>query len=198
MLAELRVKQLSLGAEGRIIRREEQRWLARARKGRDNLALAQINGRSKEIREKVEAGIVGAAAAWASLRDHRLKELRPEARSTNIAYGFFKGRAYAEIEGDAYTSPSWIRVEEIARKFFPGGVPKGSNFGLFSAWKAAAETWLAENVGLRKSGKMKDKTKPRPVAPRGPRRTRAEWEAAQHPDGSIDTVEDAARRLAQS
>ncbi len=51
------------------------------------------------------------------LRDHRTGIVRHEARHAQIAYGFLKGRSYAEIEGGAKEAPEWAKVRKMVEKY---------------------------------------------------------------------------------
>lgn len=90
----LKVKIKSLAEEARIIRREEH--LAKQRK---------------------EYGWVN------SLCEHRKAIVRPEARATQLAYAFLRGRSYAQVEPKPRTKPSWARVKAMVEKYGPFGVP---------------------------------------------------------------------------
>lgn len=79
----LKVKIKSLSAEAQIIRKEENkakasfRWLKGVQGAEDEYQVTQN--------------------LYNSLRDHRLG-FRPDLRSTYLAYGFLRGRAYREVE----------------------------------------------------------------------------------------------------
>jgi hypothetical protein len=96
----LRVKAESLEAESRIIRNHENDRLEKA-------VIARYLGKDPTYHEKIYRG----------LNSHRRNELRKEARSTNIAYGFLKGKTYREIETLAYVQPDWERVKTLAGKY---------------------------------------------------------------------------------
>lgn len=53
------------------------------------------------------------------LHNHRVNELRREARSAHIAYGLIKGRAMKQIENKASTPPDQKRVEALIKKYGP-------------------------------------------------------------------------------
>jgi len=53
----------------------------------------------------------------ASLRQHRIYEVRVHSRSTNLAYGFLRGRTYLQVENKTYRKPDWMEVERLAIKY---------------------------------------------------------------------------------
>jgi hypothetical protein len=53
------------------------------------------------------------------LRNHRVIQLRFEARSAHLAYGFIKGRSLVQMENKASTKPNWKRIKEICKKYGP-------------------------------------------------------------------------------
>jgi hypothetical protein len=52
-----------------------------------------------------------------SLYRHRIDVVRYEARHTNIAYGFLRGRTYAEIENKPRTAPNWDKIRRMIEKY---------------------------------------------------------------------------------
>lgn len=91
----LKVKIKSLAEEARIIRREEWQIKSRPVGYRESGWLAKLNG----------------------LHHHRTQVVRREARATQLAYGFLRGRRYSQIEAAASTEPSWDRVAAMVRKY---------------------------------------------------------------------------------
>lgn len=101
-LIYLKIKLKHLGAEGRI-NNEEQRKL------KDTWRM-----------EKWKAKAAARAAYQAthqSVRKHKIDVVRPEARATNLAYGFLRGRPYAALEERFYDVPNWERVAQIVLDF---------------------------------------------------------------------------------
>lgn len=113
-LVQLRVKIKSLAVEARIIRLEEQR----AKKRHDTALLV-------------------------SLEQHRKYVVRSEARHSQLAYAFLRGKPYDMVE-TKWLSPrmggravSWGSVESIAKRFSD------------SAWDAKAFTeWCKSRVAV--------------------------------------------------
>jgi len=85
---QLKVKIKSLAEEARIIRKEERK----AVKKRDFL-----------LREV--------------LYQHRVYDVRQEARLSQLAYGFLRGRSYSEIEQKTTKPVDWKRVRQLVEKF---------------------------------------------------------------------------------
>lgn len=87
----LKVKIKSLAAEAQIIRLEEGRVLGRKK---PDLQL------------------------YRSLREHRIRDVRGEQRSSLIAYGYIRGRAYSAVEKPSDKNPpDWSRVRSLVEKF---------------------------------------------------------------------------------
>jgi hypothetical protein len=51
------------------------------------------------------------------LRDHRVGIVRHEARHAQLAYGFLKGRSYAEMEGGSKQAPDWNKIRKMVEKY---------------------------------------------------------------------------------
>lgn len=69
---------------------------------------------------------------------HRITDVRSEARSACLAYGFLRGRDYSRMEQPGSSRPDWKRVEEIVKKYGEDDVR--DRMQRFSAWKDAATT----------------------------------------------------------
>ncbi len=82
MKTYLKIKLLSLAAEARIIRREEQRW-------------------------------PGEHHVRTGPHEHRILDVRREARSALLAYGFLRHRAYRTIEPKCHRAPGWKRTQQL-------------------------------------------------------------------------------------
>jgi len=54
---------------------------------------------------------------------HRRTIVRSESRHTGLAYGFIRGRTYAQLESTAKTAPDWKRVERMIRQYGPVAQP---------------------------------------------------------------------------
>lgn len=118
MNIHLKVKIASLAAEARIIRRYENRLLKKLRK----IPNWPDEGKPDEIR------------AFGTLRYHRKWDVRREARSSCLAYGFLRGRSYKALEKTCRHSPDWKRVESIINSFSVGD--KRDVAQRFSEWKS--------------------------------------------------------------
>jgi hypothetical protein len=131
MKAYLKIKIKSLAAEATMIRREERKHnpghRARVQARRlleyktkidhpGELANMDVR-RSRAFRLLKNKPTEHAMKAFWGLRHHRTWDVRNEARSSHVAYGFLRGLPYSRIEGSAKTSPDWSRVEALIRKY---------------------------------------------------------------------------------
>ena len=98
---ELKVKIKSLAAEARIIKQEERRVLKHQR--------AQIAYHSKPDD--------ALSLRYESLHNHRVVQVRGEARLTGLAYGFLRGTPYRRIEAKCYEAPNWVKVQSMIARF---------------------------------------------------------------------------------
>lgn len=62
------------------------------------------------------------------LREHRIGIVRNEARHTNLAYGFLRGKTRQEIENGAKTEPNWAKVRAMVQKY-------GVDYSSFSSYE---------------------------------------------------------------
>lgn len=85
----LKIKLKSLAAEARIIHAQERK----------------TGGAFNALRE--------------SLHLHRVRDVRGEARATHLAYGYLRGRQWAQIENNTTTEPDWKKVTAMVRKYGP-------------------------------------------------------------------------------
>jgi hypothetical protein len=67
-----------------------------------------------------------------SLHNHRVIEVRQEARAALLAYAFLRGRRYDQVERAGSRKVDWKRVAQIVRKF-----------GETDCDEAALKTWAA-------------------------------------------------------
>jgi hypothetical protein len=74
-----------------------------------------------------------------SLNQHRKTDVRWEARSSMLAYGFLRGRPYKLMEEKvrADNQPDWTRIEQLVKKF--GEDDMRDRMQRFAEWKAEAE-----------------------------------------------------------
>jgi len=94
-LIHLKIKILNLAAESGIIRQQEQKALRRHRKW----------SHASDIE------------TYRSLREHRKGIVRTVARENLLAYGFLRGRSYAQMEPSCGESPDFDAVKRIAKRF---------------------------------------------------------------------------------
>lgn len=162
MKSYLKIKVVSLGDEARRIRKDEQKWLKKARRADARLAAATND---PSISERAGGDVAAASErnkAFAyknffGLREHRIDVVKAECRAATIAYAFARKKSYASVERTTYTKPDWDKVEKIARDFDPEStwewerVQAGegkTKYVKFSKWapgrEKAWERWLKE------------------------------------------------------
>ena len=77
---------------------------------------------------------------------HRRGIVRSTARHSLLAYGFLRGRSYAQMEGKAFSPPNWDQVRKDVEKFGVCGI--GDDAVDFPARRAEQWTrwagWLLE------------------------------------------------------
>lgn len=74
----------------------------------------------------------------ASLHEHRVVGLRNATRTSQLAYGFLRGRSYLMMEIFAYTQPDWSGIEKEILRF---GAPW---YGTEQELKQRFAQWLGE------------------------------------------------------
>lgn len=138
----LKIKLLTLAAESRIIRRDERKALEKARhwKVMDH----------PEAGPKTESPFLSGRLmekhyrAYEDLHDHRTGIVRRAARVNHLAYGFLRGRGYAEIEQQTRTEVDLREVWKIVKRF---GDP--ADHVRWPAWQTAAVQHLdAQGVSV--------------------------------------------------
>lgn len=111
----VKIKVKSLAEEAKMIRREENllKWKKRAARGR----------------ERAQKAIQG-------LQLHRVREVRREARSANLAYGFMLGLEYDQMENFAWSQPDWNKIQRLIENYGEGG--HNELLDKFQSWKEKA------------------------------------------------------------
>lgn len=134
---KVKIKVKSLAEEQRIIRREEnkEKWNARAARGRIRFKKAQAELARVGYIGKQESDVVTGVD---SLHLHRVKNVRRELRSANLAYGFLRGIPYAAMEQFSWTQPDWNRVQRLAEKYSEDNVEKGAISQQYAEWMQSA------------------------------------------------------------
>lgn len=164
---ELKIKAKSLGAEARIIRQEEARALRIAKK------------LAKSKHPHAAAFLEKARAQYHSLKDHRMVDVRSEARATNLARGFLRGIPYVRVEQRvfAFNQPSqWDKVRAMVRKY-----TNASN-----AYMDELESWIVTGeaaVHVITDDERQDAREAR-LAHRKPTKTKDEWEKSALPQSN--------------
>jgi hypothetical protein len=115
-LAYLKIKVVSLAAEATLIRNAENR----IKFGRE-IEYSYVNEKTgetvtKQKRVKRKRNEIQDAVFW-GLRNHRIEDVRSEARAAQVAYGYLRGKTYEQVEGGTLTSPNWSRVYTLVEKY---------------------------------------------------------------------------------
>lgn len=96
----LRVKIRSLAEEAKIIRSEERKI-------------------SFEVKERHPRRTLSTEKdpVFFGLRQHRVEDVRREARASLLAYGLLRGRVYEQIERSCHEMPDISRVRDLVQKY---------------------------------------------------------------------------------
>jgi hypothetical protein len=143
MRSHLQVKVGSLADEMKRIHRLEIKWKARGKAARQR--------QKQQADEKTANSILYAEKNFWSLRLHR-KDLKFEARTSHLAYGFMRGRAYSEMEYIAYGKergripPDWDDIAAMVERFTKDETSDQRDVQQkFAEWLAAAKAWYDGN-----------------------------------------------------
>lgn len=124
----LKIKLKTLAAEAKFIRKEERKALEAGRKGLH----ADRDDYERHYR------------AYESLREHRTGIVRHHARLNNLAYGFLRGRSYAEMEPHTRTELDLKYVKKLVERF-----GTREDLARWSDWQTAATQHLdAQDVSV--------------------------------------------------
>lgn len=143
MRQHVKVKCVSLADEAKLICKYERERLAKA-------AYARSQG-------KEERADYHYQNYW-SMRQHRVNDIRKEARIANVAYGFLLGRPYNKIERNSYTQPNWGRIKSLV--LLKGEGDKAELEKRYDAWEVEA---LAGQPRYERGGYPNDRNIPVPV-----------------------------------
>jgi hypothetical protein len=89
-------------------------------------------------------GQSGASEAREALHNMRTHSLRKEARAANLAYGFFLGRSYSQMEQTCHERPDLARVEALVERY-SGDLDKRQVKQRFAQWWGEAREYLIAN-----------------------------------------------------
>lgn len=129
MRIHLKVKCATLAQEQRIIRRYLR-----------SLAKRGAMKERKQVDGRWQGGTPNMRSAFTSMYEHSKKELAPEARHSQLAYGFLRKRPYTVMERACRKLPDWDRIEKIALRFgsVDGVIDERLIKQSFAAWKDAS------------------------------------------------------------
>ena len=131
---ELRVKVKTLAAEGRIIRGQECKQRGHIKRAFQRLATVESTvgllcppGEEEVL---IRGYIKGHREQRNSLRKHRKGTVRTEARNTQLAHGFLKGRSYQQMEQwhRFNNGPNLQKIADMVKKFTPRVKGDNRNF----------------------------------------------------------------------
>lgn len=117
----LRLKVKAMGFTAREIRFDEQACLRHARLGH-----------------------AGAEEGRELLHHMRTHSLRKESRAANLAYGFFLGRSYSQMEQTCHERPDLARVEMLVERY-SGDLDERHVRQKFAQWLDDAREYLTAN-----------------------------------------------------
>ena len=113
----LKIKIVNLADEARTIRKEERKALEAAR----------------------EEGTSDLYNVYFGLREHRTGIVRNAARTNLLAYGFLRGRSYAQMEQKTSEAPDFYQVFKVVKRF---GTPE--DLLRWETWQDEARAHLTE------------------------------------------------------
>lgn len=119
----LKIKNTSLGAEAKLIQKQKAYRLARARHYTETSPKYEFHHNR-----------------FLGLDYHLQMVVRPEARAANLAYGFNRGHAYADIEATTRKYPDLDKVERLITAF--GDEEQIERIKRFKLWRRDAEAHL--------------------------------------------------------
>ena len=165
----LKVKCMSLAAEQKIIRKQEQqakrtmnefKWRKQLQTD-SNLNEKQINRLIKKLNvnsvkrvwdeskakknlpKNVDVQVATLSKDFWGMRYHRTVELKQESRCSNLAYAFLRGHSYQDVERLSFNQPNWPRIERLVVKF--GNEDERVILQRFAEWKDAALGGIAQD-----------------------------------------------------
>ena len=144
MSIELKIKQVSLALEAQYIKQQEQKL----REYADNCF--EIASQCNDPICNERYNLYAQKHNWKrhSLEDHRKGIVADEARSTNIARAYIKGKPYSYAESEAYkeTNPPNIkRIAEISYKYTTGRGYQSPKGDLLKAQMELIEEWIKQH-----------------------------------------------------
>ena len=122
----LKVKIKSLAAESNIIKLEEQKAKATARRLVLSLNSIEDNPDVEDkgkARSEVQKYIRSQRNLLNDLQTHRIGVVRRHSRATHLAYAFLRGTPYRKVEnkGDPGSYDNWSSVVKMAKSYGPHG-----------------------------------------------------------------------------
>jgi hypothetical protein len=131
MIIELFIKEKSLAAEAKIIKKAEAKLRSSIQRQKIMIAtgrVRQVRGSDKQIPVmRAEGDYYPETATMSrfqreSLFVHRTRIVRKAARSTHLAHGFLRGTPYLAMERTCHHKPDWKAVEAMVKRYGEGDV----------------------------------------------------------------------------
>lgn len=114
----LKVKLISLAKEAKVIRGFERKGKVVARTESDvRPEPTVVDGHPFGTPKRLRTRYSFSPLRRDGLYRHRVDIVRVEARLTNIAYGFIRGKSYSQIETNATTPIDWTRVQKMVEQY---------------------------------------------------------------------------------
>ena len=147
----LKIKRITLAAEARGIKTNSNRIRRKMRRLLSIVRAAVVAGTEEAAALKHGKSILRCIKRAGSLDDHRLKEVRPEARAMHLACAFLRGRAYERIEAvthwpvtDEKFAPIWKALWERVRYHVTKHMPaegSGASLQRLAEWEDGARAY---------------------------------------------------------
>src|SRR5712671_274529 len=145
MRSHLKVKVFILAAEMTYIRRQEEKWKARAKFARQR--------QKALLTEKAVLSQSYAENNFWSHRWHRI-ELKQDARNSHLAYGCMRGvpyeimerLCYGPLKGYGSSEPDWKSIESMVERFSKDEDSPQLFMQSYSEWLEAAKVWYDGNT----------------------------------------------------
>jgi hypothetical protein len=144
----LKIKIVSLMAEAKLIRKEENKFKQRRRDACEYIKTLDSDHNSSALSQYKDI----TDTFW-GLKDHRKNAVGSESRVACIAYGYLRGRPYRVVENPPtwmgrylYKGPDMNRVYALVHKY--GDNPN------FDEVKIAVDAWMKEPMPKKHSEKI--------------------------------------------
>jgi hypothetical protein len=121
MSIELKIKQVSLALEAQYIKKQEAKLAAY----RAHCIMISAEANDSSVKQKYQTYADNHSLKQSDLAFHRRGIVADEARSTNIARAYLKGKPYSYAESKGYNENNQPNIRRIAQITYKYGVGKG-------------------------------------------------------------------------